>query len=480
MTDRRPEGRSRWWGSVRVRITVLATTVNAVVLVVASVALLALVERELVDSTRETVDAAVGIAAEQLGDTFEDSVFVEVQTESGLELEGVFGTDGTLVQGVLFDPDLEQVIAEVLLDAEVGDVIDVYDPIADGSEPALAPVDPRGLIEAVQQGELELAEGADTLGSLGEETVAEARANVRAVRNALIVIVPTVVVLLGAATWLLVGRTLAPVHAISSRVRGIGSASLDQRVPVPGSDDEIAELAGTMNQMLERIESGAERQQRFVADASHELRSPLSTIRAAAEIAQVEDPDGSWGRAAGDVVAEADRMEALIADLLDLARLDEQRRVGTEERRDLAELVGESVQRFGSTGDCTVPVVVELESVAVTCVPGLIDEVARNLLENACRYASARVVVTVGPTGDGQASLVVEDDGPGVLPEDRERVFSRFVRVGEARDRSTGGSGLGLPLVAAVAARHSGTVSMEESPSLGGARLVVRIPAATD
>lgn len=459
--------------SVRVRITLVATLLNAVVLVAASVLVLTLVERDLIDSTRETIDQAAQTAANQLGLEFEEGAFVEVLTVSGLELEGVFASDGNDVTGVLFGPGLEEVVVEVTLDATTGEVIEVYDSITGSSEPSLAPADPGRIVEEVAFAEGELGDG--VLDGLGEDAVADAEASVRTVRNALVLIVPVVVLLLGAATWFLVGRTLRPVHAISEKVRRIGSTSLDERVPVPDSADEVSELAGTMNEMLDRLETGAERQRRFVADASHELRSPLSTIRAAAEIATVEDPDGVWGSAAEDVVAEADRMERLIADLLELARMEEDRRAAME-TCDLGALVGSAVNQNPSPGTRGTEMRVECNDVQIRCIPGLIEELVMNLLHNAERHAASRVAVSAGPTSGQLAMLIVEDDGPGIPVDQREEVFERFVRVGESRDRSTGGSGLGLSLARAIAERHGGSISLDASPGLGGARFTVTLP----
>ncbi|MGI9579331.1 MAG: ATP-binding protein [Microthrixaceae bacterium] len=459
--------------SVRVRITLVATVLNAVVLVAASVLILTLVERSLIDSTKETIDRAAGMAAEELGFDLEEGVYVEVRTVAGLDLEGVFATDGEFVSGVLFGPDLEEVVVEVVLDADTGEVVEVYDPLAGTLEPALAPADPLRLIEEVSFVEEDLGEG--VLDGLGEDAVANAEASVRTVRNALILIVPIVVVLLGAATWFLVGRTLRPVHAISEKVRRIGSESLDERVPVPESADEVSELAGTMNEMLDRLETGANRQRRFVADASHELRTPLSTIRAAAEIATVEDPDGAWGRSADDVVAEADRMERLISDLLELARLDEQRREKLEVR-DLGALLSSAVAQLAPTDPDGPEVRLECNAVELRCVPGLIEELIVNLLQNAVHYANALVAVSAGPTSGQLAVLVVEDDGPGIPADVRDEVFERFVRVGSSRQRSSGGSGLGLSIARAVVERHGGSISLDSSPGLGGARFTVSLP----
>lgn len=289
-------------------------------------------------------------------------------------------------------------------------------------------------------------------------------------------------------TWLLAGRSLRPVAAITERTRQIRSSTLHERVPVPNSHDEIAGLATEMNTMLDRVQREDERRRQFISDASHELRSPIATIRAQAESALAhpasddahdnlrgDDIDGladDTGLAAG-VLAEAERMSVLVDDLLALARHDEHLAPpGTVV--DLDDLVYAEAAR-----PRRVPV--DIGAVSAGQVRGRPDELARvitHLLDNAARHAVSRVAISLS-TGDddGGVTLVVDDDGEGIPPDDRERVFERFVRLDDARSRDSGGSGLGLAVVHTVVRSMGGTITVDQSP-WGGARFRAEFPAA--
>ena len=229
--------------------------------------------------------------------------------------------------------------------------------------------------------------------ALADASVREVEAGVDAASNALLIIVPLVVVALGLAIWWTVGRALRPVRDISARVTEISGSTLDERVPVPASEDEIAELAALMNEMLDRLQSSSERQRAFVADASHELRSPLSTIVAAAEIASVSPDPIKLHKLAETVSGEAQRMQLLVANLLDLARLDEDRLELDTTVVDVAAVCRDAVDRFDE----------EVSDISLRCpavaradgVVSQIEQVVFNLVDNAATHAEGRVVVTV-------------------------------------------------------------------------------------
>ena len=230
-----------------------------------------------------------------------------------------------------------------------------------------------------------------------------------------------------------------------------------------------------MNEMLDRLQEGSERQRRFVADASHELRSPLSTIKAAAEVAQLSNDEQRFGELAGDVEAEADRMEAIIADLLQLARLDEQDADRSGDPVDVGAVARHAVDRLPLT-----ELTVSTADAAPLIVPGDESQIERavlNLLLNGVQYADSEVQLQIRMVG-GRGQVLVDDDGSGVAREDRERIFERFVRADQSRDRRTGGAGLGLPIVVAIAARHGGSVAVTDSPGLGGARFILDLGPA--
>ncbi len=280
--------------------------------------------------------------------------------------------------------------------------------------------------------------------------------------------VPLLILVVGAATYFFAGRALRPVEAIRAQVASMSEKDLAERVPVPVAHDEVGRLAETMNGMIARLESAQKVQRRFVADASHELRSPLATIGAGLELLQDSDP-GTVRTLRG----ETERLGRLVDDLRLLGRADER---GLQPRRDevdLDELVEAERARPYEDG---VRTEVRTEPVRVVGDRGQLVRVLRNLVDNAHRHAGSQVVVTLGRDGD-QAALDVADDGPGVPADDRSRIFERFVRLDGARARADGGSGLGLAIVAEVVAAHDGKVWVEENPG-GGALFRVRLPAA--
>lgn len=282
---------------------------------------------------------------------------------------------------------------------------------------------------------------------------------------------PVLVLGAGAMTWLIADRTLAPVGAMTRRVRELSATTLDARVPVPPTDDEIAELATTMNQMLDRLQAASVSQRQFVSDASHELRSPVASIRAQLETALQYPDDVDWPSVARIVLAEDTRLEHLVGNLLAMARLEEGR-LGPRSEIDMDDLVLAQTQRM--TG-----IRLDLSGVSGGRVWGNLDEltsVVRNLLDNAARYAESTVSVGVRENGPWVV-VTVADDGPGVPPADRERVFERFARLQEGRERDRGGTGLGLALSQRVAQSHGGRIHVEDSPS-GGACFVVSLPSA--
>jgi signal transduction histidine kinase len=226
-----------------------------------------------------------------------------------------------------------------------------------------------------------------------------------------------------------------------------------------------------MNEMLARLEAGHRAQQRFLGDASHELRSPLATIVSGLEVAEAHPELLDANLAVDTLLPEAHRMGALIEDLLLLARADEQSLVVRKEEvpvHELAEVEAARVRRDG----CTIHT-----RIAPACLIGdrvAVSRVIRNLVDNAVRHAKSRVDVQVG-SDDSNVTLTVTDDGPGIAPGDRARVFERFVRLEPDRARSSGGTGLGLAIVAEVVAAHGGTVAIDDR-SGGGTTITVTFP----
>ncbi len=287
----------------------------------------------------------------------------------------------------------------------------------------------------------------------------------------LVVGLPPLIAFVGATVWFIVGATLHPVEAIRNQVDSIGNRELNRRVPVPEVDDEIGRLAITMNQMLERLETAANQQRRFVADASHELRSPLAAIRSQLEVNLVHPQQADWVAAHGAVLDETLRMQKLVDDLLLLARSDTGTLPAAREAVDLDDVIFAVAERL-RTSEIDVSTAL-VSGAQVLADPAALERVVRNAIDNAARYARERVVISLSEA-DGWAILTVDDDGPGIPAADRARVFERFTRLDEARDRGHGGAGLGLAIAKEIIDHHGGTVSIGTSP-LGGTRLTVRL-----
>ncbi len=284
---------------------------------------------------------------------------------------------------------------------------------------------------------------------------------------------PLLVLLVGGVTWVVVSRALAPVERIRREVEEITGDRLDRRVPEPASRDEIGRLARTMNRMLTRLQDAQLRQRRFVADASHELRSPVAGLRQVAEISQAHPGALPDGELAGTVLEESTRLQRLVEQLLLLTRADAGGVDGARSDVDLDDLALWEARRIARGG-----LAVDTTGIGGGRVRGdesALAQVVRNLVDNAARHARDTVAVGVRTAGD-TVELTVDDDGPGVPAGERERVFERFVRLDEARARDAGGSGLGLAIVREIVTAHGGSVAVTTAPG-GGARFTVRLPA---
>lgn len=305
-------------------------------------------------------------------------------------------------------------------------------------------------------------------------TTASARAAVAALDRVLLSALPVCVLLVSAAALVASRQALRPVETIRVRTAAVTATDPRERVAVPDTGDEIARLAATINATLERLDAAARAHRRFVADAAHELRSPLTTLLATLEVAEAYPDRADWPQTVATARRQTHRIRALADDLLLLASLDAAAPDATT-NVDLAALArGTSADYHGSPGG--VSVVCDADQPAiVTGDPAQLERLLRNLLDNATRYGSTRAEVSVRTVG-AEVVLSVYDDGPGIPVQDRERVFERFTRLDYARSRKTGGSGLGLAIAREIAQRHHATLTIDGSPS--GTRFVARLPRA--
>ena len=281
--------------------------------------------------------------------------------------------------------------------------------------------------------------------------------------------VPIITAIVGALAWFITGRALQPVASIQTQASAITGATLGDRVPVPDSGDEIEDLATTVNQMLDRIESHDTAIRQFSSDASHELKSPIANIRALVETRSAND---EWSSIKNALTSETDRLRDLVDNLLFLASHHDDGRVTDTVPVSLDELLFSEAELISATTSLRV----DLGSIEPVTIDGsAIDlrRLVRNLVDNASRHAESRITLAVRQT-ETEAVMVVADDGPGIATQDRQRVFERFTRLDEARARDDGGTGLGLSIVAQIAAAHGGDVAVVDH-DLGGAAFRVRL-----
>ncbi|MFJ8112835.1 sensor histidine kinase [Streptomyces sp. NPDC096132] len=452
----------RRFGSVRARATLGATLVVAVALLAAGTAVLLSLRSSLTGQAGTQAERSARAVAAQLavGTPYEDLSSLDdderpvrivdaqgrqVAASEDLERIGCAGTD----------EDAEEDLGPGEIDDETrfGDGSATVDgETADYRFAAVEVRDP-------EKGPLTVCAGAP----LEAEQSA-----VRTALTALLIGFPLLLAVVAGVTWLVTRRALRPVEGIRREMAAItASADLARRVPEPDTHDEVARLARTTNETLAALETSVERQRRFVADASHELRSPLASLRTQLEVGAAHPELLDVAGAVEDTV----RLQRLAADLLLLARLDAGEGPVADARVDLAALARE--EAAGRAG-----VSVAAEAAEVAGSRGQLGRVLANLLDNAQRHARSAVTVTVRRESAREgpwAVVAVADDGDGVPAADRERVFERFVRLDAARSRDEGGAGLGLAIARDVALRHGGTLTVRETAE-GGALFELRLP----
>ncbi|NUV68437.1 MULTISPECIES: sensor histidine kinase [unclassified Streptomyces] len=478
--------------SVRARAALGATLVVAVALIGAGLAVLLVLRANLIDqadlqaevAAREVAGAlATGTPYEDVELDDEEDHPVQVTDEEGRvvlvskDLRAVTGTGAT---GVTPVPSASAGATPAPDDDDDGDDDDQDD---DRSRPGrgevssddpdfsdgTATVDRTTADYRFAAVEATTPDGVTLTVYAGAPLAAEQEA-VNTVRGAMLTGLPVLLVVVAGVTWLVTRRALRPVEGIRQEMAAItASEDLARRVPEPDSRDEIAALARTTNETLTVLEASVERQRRFVADASHELRSPIASLRTQLEVAEAHPELLDLPGAVADTV----RLQVLAADLLLLARLDagEKPGGGTVE---LGALVREEVSQ--RTGDRIAVAVEAPESGAfeVNGSRGQLSRVIGNLLDNAQRHAESSVAVSVAADGRG-VRVEVRDDGAGVPEDERERIFERFVRLDDARSRDDGGAGLGLAIARDVAARHGGTLTVHRADE-GGAAFRLWLP----
>ncbi|MEP6816463.1 MAG: HAMP domain-containing sensor histidine kinase [Marmoricola sp.] len=280
---------------------------------------------------------------------------------------------------------------------------------------------------------------------------------------------PVLLLVLALMAWRVMGATLRPVESMRVTAERISGAGHDERLPVPTSSDEIQRLAVTLNAMLDRLAASRARQRSFVADAAHELRSPLASMQTQIDVAEHLGEDLP---PAADLRAEVSRMTRLVEDLLALARLDSEASatvdVGPVGLESLLEGVAERYAR------ANISVTTRSSTLVLRARADDVRRALANLTDNAVRHARSEVEVTAYVEAD-HVVVADDDDGPGIPADDRGRVFERFARLDEGRDRDAGGAGLGLAIVAELMSRNGGSARLGEAPG-GGLRAELVLP----
>lgn len=441
--------------SIRVRITALAALAVIVVLAAAGTALVVTQRSQLIDN----LDAGLRQRADDLSIQIAQAIPEVLGASNQPGFAQLIAPEGVVLAASLDLAGDPPVLPRS--SAGPGDTIVTLENLPFDDDPYRVLARPVG--SAAGQAILVVGLSLDPVGDSTETLT-----------SSLLVSIPLVAGLLAWLVWLLLGRTLRHVEAITTRVGSIGGRDLEQRVPVPAAEDEIARLARTMNQMLHRLEESAGRQQRFVADASHELRSPLTRMRAELEV-EIRGAESGHRSTLSSLLDEVIGLQALVEDLLHLAESDAGLGTPNHELVDLDDIVLEEARHLTAAAQ----VQIDLGGVSAARARGDARQLRRavtNLFDNAARHAATKIVVSLQEV-DGWVEMIVADDGPGVPANQRELIFERFGRADDSRSRSSGGTGLGLAIASDIAARHGGTLTLEPS-TLGGATFRMRMPAS--
>jgi signal transduction histidine kinase len=443
--------------SLRARLTAAATAAAALGLAVGGAVLVLALERALLGSLEDSArsdgrDVAALVDLGRLTDpvpTFGSSV---VQVVDADDLVRGSTPGGDRLSPILTGDDLDDVRGGAAVELD-GSRLGDPDPYLVVGVPAGPSDDPQTVLVAA--------------------SLAEQQRSAQLVRTSVVLGGIVLTAALAGLTWHGIGRALRPVDELRSAAAAVTGAGGSQRLPVPPAEDEIRRLAVTLNDMLARLDAATVRQRLFVADAAHELRSPIAALRAQLEVHLAHPAAVPAEDTAREALAEVNRMARLVDDLLVLARIEGPVADRRRELVDLGALAAAVVDRQPSAA---VPVSFTADGPAT--VEGDSDGLARvvhNLLDNAVRHAVSRVDVGVAG-GPRWVVVTVGDDGPGIPEPDRERVFERFTRLDEARARDSGGTGLGLAIVREIVHAHGGTVVI--GGARPGARVEVRLPAA--
>ncbi|WP_449385494.1 ATP-binding protein [Cellulomonas soli] len=477
MTSREEESRPAgvgvrgWWGrSLRLRLTLVTAGLLCLALVAGAVALTAVLSRSRVAALDDIVRARVTTVATLAA---EDRMPEALPVAEPGEIVQVLDADGRVLAT---SPTASRTLPLLPLD-EITRLTDD----ATTDQVALATTTASGYDSSARVAVLGVEVAGEPATVVASMPLQEVEGLLSALRVSLVGVVPVLTALLALAVWLALGRALHPVDQLRRAAEQVAVTGGPGALPVPRGDDELAALARTLNRMLDRLEEASARQRSFVADAAHELRSPIAALRATLDVARSHPDSYAPGELVEELAGETARMQVLVDDLLLLARVGSRPLRTT--RVDLREVVERVLAapgapwttgapgKSGASGSDGVTVQVIGDGAATADVDALARAV-RNLVENAARHATSAVHITLD---DGR--VTVDDDGPGIPEPDRERVFERFVRLDDSRQRGAGGAGLGLAIARELAREQGGDIALQPAP-VGGLRAVLAVPPA--
>ncbi len=448
--------------SIRARLTLIFVLAIAVILTFTGVALVNLVHRSLLNQASNQIDAVMEQTQERFATATVSSKRVLVLATVGDVVVQVTNTSDTKVWAASSAIEAAPVLAAPVSDAASASGL-TFQFIRNAGTEATLPELSSGEVSTITTTRGPgLIFGFVYGGAIGH--------SVRVLLVSLLISFPLLLLMSGGLIWLGIGLALAPVESIRRRVDVIAAEDLTERVPVTGGDDEIARMARTVNAMLDRLESASKFQQEFVSNASHELRSPLTTLLATTERAAVDPVNANWSEVADVIMREGRRLDGIIGDLFWLARHDEDH---TAEREDVDfdDLLYEEATRVRSMSD----LIVDTSMVHPTRVigdPAMLKRMIRNVVDNAMRYAQSELRFEARYDGD-EAVVIVSDDGEGIDVDQSAHFFERFTRADSARSRQSGGTGLGLAIVTEIVIRHGGSARFVKVAS--GSEIELRV-----
>jgi len=452
--------------SLRGRLTAVAVLSVAVALLIGGLLLYVV----LTTSLSRTIQAEALASAREVATLSDEGRLPDPVPVSGAQVVQVLDANGRVAGGSLTADRLTPLVTEQERRRAVA---------GDG---VIVPGHRSGLSGSLQVAAVEAGPPAARVTVVAATPTADFEESGRTLRTLLLVLFPLLLAVLAAIAWRVIGAALRPVEALRHGATQIDETSSDtDRLPVPPTRDEISALATTLNDMLDRVAAARRKQRSFVADAAHELRSPLASMQTQLEVAERL---GEGGALPADLLADVHRLTGLVEDLLLLARADGDTSRPMSSEADLGVLLPQVVERYAGArvpvrlngfrdGGVRAAGVDGGGSLLVSASSDRLTRALTNLLDNGVRHAERAVTVTTQVMARS-VELTISDDGHGIPAADRERVFDRFTRLDEARDRDSGGSGLGLPITRELLRRDGGSIRLEDA--VPGVRAVVTLP----